>query len=102
MDDDPTAREVSTRERLDATRSRADVTKANSPAPAGAAADDCGSSMRARAWVIAAQYGDPAAYGIPDPPTLSVSRTDAGGIELSAVDGTGPFIRAGKPVSIRR
>ncbi|WP_256402479.1 hypothetical protein [Halorubrum salinum] len=97
MGDDP-----SDRGRTDAGRSRTYDPGADPSAQAESSQDDCGSAMLARAWVIAARYGDPTAYGIPEPPSMSVSETDAGGIALSTAAGADPFIRAGNPVPIQR
>ncbi len=57
--------------------------------------------MGARVWAIAYRYRDPADYGIPTLPGWTVSRTENGGIAFHATDGE-PFIRADRPVSIRR
>jgi hypothetical protein len=57
--------------------------------------------MRAREWVLAATFGDPAEYGIPDPPAVRVCRLDCGGLALSAGEDD-PFIAAERPVDVRR
>jgi len=56
--------------------------------------------VRAREWSIAATFGDPVEYGIPELPNLRVCRPDCGGIALAA-DGE-PFIAAERPMKIRR
>jgi hypothetical protein len=58
--------------------------------------------MRARTWIIAAQYEDPEDYGIPTVPTWAVSRTDSRGIALAVNADADPFIRADQPMKIRR
>jgi hypothetical protein len=58
--------------------------------------------MLARTWVIAAQYNDPADYGIPKLPSWTVSRTDSRGIGFGVSADADPFIRAEQPVKIRR
>lgn len=59
-------------------------------------------SMSARRWTIAARFEEPADYGIPTVPSLTVSRTDDGGIELATDADTEPFVRAEQPVDVRR
>ncbi|MDF9744387.1 hypothetical protein [Natrinema salsiterrestre] len=58
--------------------------------------------MLARTWVIAAQYNDPADYGIPTLPPWTVTRTDRGGIALAANADSDPFVRAEQPMTVRR
>lgn len=60
-----------------------------------------GSEMRARTWVLAYHYGDPSDYGIPELPPWTVVRTDRGGLAL-AEGGDEPFVRAERPVPVRR
>jgi len=57
--------------------------------------------MRARAWLIAARYGTPDEYGIPELPAWRVCRSDCGGLAFAA-DGEEPFIAAERPVTVRR
>lgn len=59
------------------------------------------SSMRARRWVIAHRFRDPAAYGIPELPTWDV-RTDDRKLAFAASSDTAPFISAERPVRVRR
>lgn len=59
------------------------------------------SSMRARRWVIAHRYRDPEAYGIPDLPAWDV-RTEDGRLAFAASAETEPFIRAERPMRVRR
>lgn len=56
--------------------------------------------MRATEWTIAAAFGDPEAYGIPDLPEWRVRSHDCGGIAFLA-DGE-PFIAAERPMTVRR
>ena len=56
--------------------------------------------MRAREWGIAAGFGDPGDYGIPELPKWRVRRLDCGGIAFVA-DGD-RFIAAERPMKIRR
>lgn len=58
--------------------------------------------MRARTWVIAAQYNDPEDYDIPTHSVWAVSRTDGRGIALAANADANPFIRAEQPMKARR
>jgi len=58
--------------------------------------------MQARTWAIAAQYNDPADYGIPTLPTWTVSWTDRRGFALAANGDADPFIRAEQPMKVRR
>lgn len=60
------------------------------------------SRMLARTWVIAAQYNDPADYGTPSLPAWHVSRTDGGGLTLAADADADPFVRAERPMTVRR
>jgi hypothetical protein len=57
--------------------------------------------MRAREWALAASFGDPAEYGIPDPPAVRADRLDCGGLAL-AVDDAEPFIAADRPIDVGR
>lgn len=59
------------------------------------------SGMGARVWAIAYRYRDPSDYGIPTLPEWTVNRTENGGVAFHATSGE-PFIRADRPVSIRR
>ncbi|WP_254838986.1 hypothetical protein [Natronomonas marina] len=56
--------------------------------------------MRAREWVLAHRFGDPADHGIPELPAWTVYRDDCGGIALA--DEGAPFIAAERPVDVRR
>jgi hypothetical protein len=60
------------------------------------------SRMRARTWVIAYCYADPAEYGIPKLPEWNVSRTDSSGLSFAEDDESEPFISAEQPVRVRR
>lgn len=55
--------------------------------------------MRARTWVVTA-YHDPSRYGIPELPAWTVVGRD--GITLAAGDDAEPFIRAARPMTVRR
>jgi hypothetical protein len=61
-----------------------------------------GSGMRARRWVVASCYREPADYGIPPLPRWSVRRTDGGGLALAASEAGEPFVSAADPVRVRR
>ncbi|MFA1610838.1 hypothetical protein [Halobellus rubicundus] len=56
--------------------------------------------MRAREWAIAAAYGTPADYDIPELPDWHVDRPDYGGITFTAGDDS--FITAERPMKVRR
>lgn len=57
--------------------------------------------MRARRWVIAHRFREPAAYGIPELPAWDV-RTDGTGIAFARADDVEPFISADRPMRVRR
>lgn len=58
-------------------------------------------SMRARTWTVAYRYYAPEDYGIPTLPDWHVRR-EGGGMAL-VEDGNGaPFIRAERPMRVRR
>lgn len=57
-------------------------------------------SMRARRWVVAANYRDPTDYGIPPLPDWTVYRDDNGALALGV--GGKIFLRADDPVDVRR
>lgn len=56
--------------------------------------------MLTRTWVIAAQYREPADYGIPTLLTWYASQTEDGGLALAA--DADPFVRAKRPTKVRR
>lgn len=58
--------------------------------------------MRARRWVIAYHYSDPADYGIPELPTWTVCRAGKIGLSFAEDEGAEPFIHAEQPVRVRR
>jgi hypothetical protein len=58
--------------------------------------------MRARTWVLACNYRDPADYGIPTLPAWTVTRTACGALSFAADDESTPFISAEHPVRVRR
>lgn len=57
--------------------------------------------MRARAWAVAYRYADPEAYGIPALPDWRVVR-DGDGLALAEEGESDPFIRAERPMRVRR
>jgi hypothetical protein len=59
-------------------------------------------SMRARTWAVATCYGEPTDYDIPALPTWTVSRPTEGGVAFADGEGEAPFIRAERPVKVRR
>jgi hypothetical protein len=59
-------------------------------------------SMRARQWTLATQYGDLDDYDIPALPTWAVSRPAEGGVAFAGSEGEAPFIRADRPMKVRR
>lgn len=59
------------------------------------------SSMRARTWIVAYRYYAPEDYGIPTLPDWHVHR-EGGGMELAETEGGEPFVRAERPVRVRR
>ena len=58
--------------------------------------------MRAREWAVAAAFGDPTEYDVPDLPAWRVERGDDGDLAFAAADGDEPFIEAKRPVRVRR
>lgn len=58
--------------------------------------------MRARTWVIAANYSEPEDYGIPALPEWTVVRGEPSGIAFAEGSDAEPFIRAERPVRVRR
>ncbi|WP_251341747.1 hypothetical protein [Haloplanus halophilus] len=58
--------------------------------------------MRARAWIVASKFCEPADYGVPELPTWAVSRPDGGGVAFAETEGDVPFIRADSPARVRR
>ncbi|WP_198951508.1 MULTISPECIES: hypothetical protein [Halorubrum] len=58
--------------------------------------------MRAREWTVAAAFGDPTEYDVPDLPTWRVERGDDGDLAFAAADRDEPFIAAARPVRVRR
>jgi hypothetical protein len=58
-------------------------------------------SMRARAWTVAYRYADPEDYGIPALPDWRVVRDDDG-LALAEEGESDPFIRAERPMRVRR
>jgi hypothetical protein len=61
-----------------------------------------GGRMRARAWTIAAQFYDPADYGIPDLPEWVEGRDAEGRLVFADPDTGEAFIRAENPTKVRR
>ncbi|WP_049934264.1 hypothetical protein [Halalkalicoccus jeotgali] len=59
------------------------------------------SSMRARVWAVAYRYADPETYGIPALPDWRVI-SDDGGLALAEDGESDPFIRAERPIRVRR
>ncbi|KYH26062.1 hypothetical protein HAPAU_11530 [Halalkalicoccus paucihalophilus] len=57
--------------------------------------------MRARAWTVAYRYADPEDYGIPALPDWRVVRDDDG-LALAEEGESDPFIRAERPMRVRR
>ncbi|WP_254832935.1 hypothetical protein [Haloglomus salinum] len=66
------------------------------------AIDDEPGAMRTREWAIAANFHDPADYGIPPLPEWTVYKEARGGMALGVADGDGVFIAADDPVKVRR
>jgi len=58
--------------------------------------------MRARTWVLAYRYYEPEDYGVPELPDWTVARTDCEGLAFARDVGEEPFIRAERPVQVRR
>ncbi|AEH36885.1 hypothetical protein Halxa_2260 [Halopiger xanaduensis SH-6] len=58
--------------------------------------------MLARRWTIAHRYREPAAYGIPELPAWDVRASASGGLEFAASADSEPFLRAERPVRVRR
>lgn len=58
-------------------------------------------SMRARTWTVAYRYYAPEDYGIPTLPDWHVRREDRG-MALAETEAAKPFIRAERPVRVRR
>ena len=58
--------------------------------------------MRAREWTIAAQFYDPADYGIPDLPEWVAGRDAEGRLVFADPDTGEAFIRAENPTKVRR
>ncbi|RXK48342.1 hypothetical protein [Halorientalis pallida] len=65
-------------------------------------ADASTGRMRARAWTIAAQFYDPADYGIPDLPEWVEGRDAEGRLVFADADSGEAFIRAENPAKVRR
>jgi hypothetical protein len=61
---------------------------------------DAEGRMRARRWCIAATFGEPSDYGVPDLPTWTVYRGEDGTLALG--EGGRRFISAADPVRVRR
>jgi hypothetical protein len=59
-------------------------------------------AMRARTWSVAANFHEPADYGVPPLPEWTVYKEAGGGMALGAEDGDGVFIAAEDPMDIRR
>ncbi|MEM4780873.1 MAG: hypothetical protein QXG03_04825 [Halalkalicoccus sp.] len=68
---------------------------------ASAASGTDGSSMRARAWAIAYRFYAPEDYGIATLPDWDVRR-DEGGMALAEDENEAPFLRAERPMRVRR
>lgn len=51
---------------------------------------DPGGRMLARRWTIAANYREPADFGIPEPPTFETSHTTCGRVAFYPETGTEP------------
>ncbi|RKD98146.1 hypothetical protein [Halopiger aswanensis] len=60
------------------------------------------SSMLARCWTIAHRYREPAAYGIPELPAWHVRSSVSGSLEFAVSADSEPFLRAERPVRVRR
>lgn len=58
-------------------------------------------SMRARTWTVAYRYYAPEDYGIPTLPDWHVRREGAG-MALAEDEDREPFVRAERPVRVRR
>jgi hypothetical protein len=58
--------------------------------------------MRARRWVIASRYREPADYGIPALPEWAVRRTEGGGLSFAEDEESDSFVSADDPVRVRR
>jgi len=58
--------------------------------------------VRAREWTVAAAFGRPREYGIPELPDWRVERFDSAGIAFRSPGREEPFISAERPVCIRR
>jgi hypothetical protein len=65
-------------------------------------ADASGGRMRARTWTIAAQFYDPADYGIPDLPEWVEGRDAEGRLVLADSETGEAFMRAENPTKVRR
>lgn len=57
--------------------------------------------MRARLWVIAANFHSPSDYGIPERPVFRAKREPCGAVALYA-DDSEPFMVAESPMDVRR
>ena len=57
--------------------------------------------MRAREWVLAEKFRQPADYGIPELPAWRICRSGRDGLALADAD-TDPFIAADNPMKVRR
>jgi hypothetical protein len=71
-------------------------------APAHSTGEHADSRMRARTWVVAANYRDPADYDVPELPSWYVSRPEDGGVALATDPASEPFVAAENPVRVRR
>ncbi|RMB24085.1 hypothetical protein [Haloplanus aerogenes] len=58
--------------------------------------------MRARTWTVATSYCEPADDDIPELPIWAVTRPTNGGLAFAGSDGEEPFIRAERPMQVRR
>lgn len=58
--------------------------------------------MRARCWTIAHRYREPAAYGIPELPAWDVRTGPSGALAFAESADSEPFVRAERPVRVRR
>jgi hypothetical protein len=57
--------------------------------------------MRAREWAVAASFGEPSKYGIPELPSWRSCWLECGSLAFAAGDEE-PFIAAERPIDVRR
>ena len=61
-----------------------------------------GSSMRARAWVLAARFHEPADYGVPEAPVFPAVECASGALMLKDPETDAVAMVAGGPMPVRR